>query len=755
MYLRLNSSNELESGFYNFNDGFHYPTTYTPQIKKWYYLATTVDGTNLTFYINGETYSSIDISTAQKPSSSGSGYFIGKKWDDNTKVDADISIIKVWNGSLTYSTINQTYNSLLDRFYYVLNFDPSNWDGSASNVIDTRNGLSGTVSGIGYSPTYGGVLSFVDQSYINFGNPEPLNQNGDISFFIWTKFTSFTTAYNVLAKHYGGGQNDFLFSVKDFNGSGIRKMNFYTQNNYGVPGNEYAGLFDTTEINLNTWYLLGFTLQNNGNLTYYVNGNTSSVFNNVNRFAVNNDFVISSADSNDGITGYVGQFKFYNRVLTDTEVLDFYTNTQERYNPTPGSLIFNSSNHTYLSGTLPYIIGTGSFTVELWAKSFDPDNGGSLYSGLISFRVNESFPAAISLNLSSGSLEAFCGNNTYQVYSIDESIWNHIAMVRNNSSLVSTYINGICVGTFSEASQINVQDFVIGKYWTNYNAWYFNGLITNIRFNSNVVYTSNFTPQLEKLTADEYTKLLIPVDSSNLYNDLSNNLTIQQFNGVGFTSSLPHLPYGSYRFGLNDTTTRYISIPASNDWAVGYNDFTVEWFQYQTQASPPGYSRLFQVGEWPNQSFAVSIESGTFLLWLNNGMTYYVGLGLSNYINQWVHFAVSRVSGQVSVWQNGTRIWTGTINTNITNNTNNLQIGYGSGNVWNGYVTNFRLITGNGNSIYNPNSATITVPTSTLTNVTGTKLLLLFEGANSLIDSSPYNRTITNYGATWSNLTPF
>jgi hypothetical protein len=206
----------------------------------------------------------------------------------------------------------------------------------------------------------------------------------------------------------------------------------------------------------------------------------------------------------------------------------------------------------------------------------------------------------------------------------------------------------------------------------------------------------------------------------------------------------------SYRFGQNNTEFRYITIPASNDWAFGSNDFTVEWFQYQTQAFPPSYSRVFEVGVWPDQSFAVSIENGSFLLWLNNGNTYYADIVLSNYLNRWVHFSVSRQSGVVSIWQNGDRIFTSTIINSITDSTSEMWIGSGSGNVWNGYLSNFRIVTGE--SVYDVSNSNIIVPTSPLTSVSGTKLLILFD---DLIDLSPFNRSITNYGAVKSNLNPF
>jgi hypothetical protein len=207
----------------------------------------------------------------------------------------------------------------------------------------------------------------------------------------------------------------------------------------------------------------------------------------------------------------------------------------------------------------------------------------------------------------------------------------------------------------------------------------------------------------------------------------------------------------SYRFGNNNTDLKYITIPASDDWAFGIDDFTVEWFQYQTQTSPPFFSRIFEVGAWPAQSFAVSIESGIFLLWLNNSLTYYANIILTNYLNKWVHFSVSRQSGTVSIWQNGVRIFTSTIINSITNNTSELWIGSGSNNVWNGYLSNFRIVIGE--SVYDVSNSNITVPTSPLTSVSGTKLLILFD--ESLIDLSPYNRDITNYGAILSNLNPF
>jgi hypothetical protein len=208
---------------------------------------------------------------------------------------------------------------------------------------------------------------------------------------------------------------------------------------------------------------------------------------------------------------------------------------------------------------------------------------------------------------------------------------------------------------------------------------------------------------------------------------------------------------GSLVFGANG---KYLSYSGSDDWALGTGDFCIEWWQYQTLASPPSYSRLFQVGDWSNHSIAVSIESGHFLLWVNNGSSFYSNYTLSDYLNQWVHFAVVRQSGTTSVYKNGSRIINVSTPNNVSNNTSPLKIGEGSGNYWNGKITNFRWV--KGSSVYDGTQSTITVPTAPLAAISGTKLLLLANDSGTYLDdSSGLNKSATNNGnVTWSPDSP-
>ena len=57
-------------------------------------------------------------------------------------------------------------------------------------------------------------------------------------------------------------------------------------------------------------------------------------------------------------------------------------------------------------------------------------------------------------------------------------------------------------------------------------------------------------------------------------------------------------------------STSYLRIPNTNDFDFGTGDFTIEWYQYQTDNNP--YPRIFQVGNYPSVSIGVSIEGGIF-----------------------------------------------------------------------------------------------------------------------------------------------
>ena len=134
-------------------------------------------------------------------------------------------------------------------------------------------------------------------------------------------------------------------------------------------------------------------------------------------------------------------------------------------------------------------------------------------------------------------------------------------------------------------------------------------------------------------------------------------------------------------------------------------------------------------------------------------------------VNTWYHLALARAAnGDETVWLDGARAisgynrWNNGITYgpvfNDTRNYNgnatgiNRSTGCGHCNQpgdrdFNGVrLTNFRVVVGS--TIYDPNSATITLPSTPLLNVTNTKLLLNVADSSSFLTDSSGNQTITN-----------
>jgi len=74
-------------------------------------------------------------------------------------------------------------------------------------------------------------------------------------------------------------------------------------------------------------------------------------------------------------------------------------------------------------------------------------------------------------------------------------------------------------------------------------------------------------------------------------------------------------------------------------------------------------------------------------------------------------------------------------------NGNSVEIGHFYEGYWPGYLTNFRIVAGT--AVYDPNADSITVPTSPLTNITGTKYLMV---GNTVTGDGSSTQTVTNTG---------
>jgi uncharacterized repeat protein (TIGR02543 family) len=198
-------------------------------------------------------------------------------------------------------------------------------------------------------------------------------------------------------------------------------------------------------------------------------------------------------------------------------------------------------------------------------------------------------------------------------------------------------------------------------------------------------------------------------------------------------------------------TGQDVTIPDSPDWDFGTGDFTIEWFQKMSGSG--SWPRVFSAGGYPSADIGVSIENGTLYFWAMSGYRMAVSMP-SDYLNNWKHIAISRSGTTLAIYINGTQAGTTSNNTNIiVNQTLRLGSEGGSGTYFPGLISNFHIV--KGTAIYTGSSAT--VPTSPITPIANTKLLLKSVTSGTLLtDSSSSPKTLTTSSSpTWSSSNPF
>jgi hypothetical protein len=156
-----------------------------------------------------------------------------------------------------------------------------------------------------------------------------------------------------------------------------------------------------------------------------------------------------------------------------------------------------------------------------------------------------------------------------------------------------------------------------------------------------------------------------------------------------------------------------LTLSGDDSWAFGTEDFTIEWFQYQTDNNQ--FPRIFTIGTYSGGgvSVACSIEGGSFYAWTDGDGNFIANA--TPYKNVWVHFAIVRRSGQLSVYKNGVLFGDTTENiADISNNTTTLYFGIETpgddATAFGGYLTNIRIV--KGLAVY---TGDFTVPNSALT----------------------------------------
>ena len=404
-----------------------------------------------------------------------------------------------------------------------------------------------------------------------------------------------------------------------------------------------------------------------------------------------------------------------------------------------GSQYFVSGGSDYLTVANSSSLNiTGAFTLECWvyltttgANSyiFGKGGGGASWStsnGHEYLLFFDSGSWGWGWNQSGGyaNISASAGSVANQ--------WVHLA-IGYNGTTTRFWVNGASIGTSTGTYTVPSTNNIVRVGQTPSTDQQMNGFVSNLRWVSGTdvygVSNSTITVPTAPLTAVSGTSLLIngtnqnTFDNATFYDQSANSFAITP-SGSPVYSGLS--PFGNaYAGSVYFDGSSYLSVPSVT--GLNYSgQFTVELWLYPTQQlTGNGSSGTSIMDGTVNSGFTIQTNaSGTQWGVASHLVSYDLFTSTFPTLNAWNHIAISRNSSNImSLFLNGTRVATATITNNYLN-PSNLYIGNGTAYslpVY-GYITNLRCV--NGTAVYDPTQSTITSPTTPLTAVTNTSLLL-------------------------------
>jgi len=257
----------------------------------------------------------------------------------------------------------------------------------------------------------------------------------------------------------------------------------------------------------------------------------------------------------------------------------------------------------------------------------------------------------------------------------------------------------------------------------------------------------------------------VTASGGNYYLDGALKPTLNAYRGGSYTfdytgatshplylSSLPDGKHNSKAYSVQFGGSDYLSVPDSDDFDLAGNDWTIEAFVYHSSTNYASYEGI--LAQW-------ALGSGTDRTWtletVGSGSTsdlefYYVDTS-NNQVgpvqggtltkDKWHHVAACRSGNTIRMFVDGVMYGNGTtINVDIKNSTDPLWVGRVVDGYWNGHISNARVV--NGTALYTTN---FTPPSTTLTNVTNTKLLCCQDSDATTGAVLPSGSTITVSGS--------
>jgi len=622
-------------------------------------------------------------------------------------------------------------------------------DSSVNNFTITRNGNTTQGSFSPFSQTGWSAFNVGTSSYCQLNNADYSISTGDFTIEFWM----FVTSDKAATCFASAASNTDLTVAMNGGSAGAR----FPYLEYATGGTTFATAFSNY---LNTWTHVAF-VRSSGTVTVYQNGVaiTSASKAGAVGTTANLKLLRNSGDANQDFPGYMSNFRITKSAVytsnftpstapltgtANTILLTFQSNSFvdnsainatvtptltaiQAFSPFVPAYITPTTYSNTFDGTGDYLTVSGTstacsfpagtdFTIECWFYNKATTSQGTLWSNTSSIGASES------LRIWFGdSINTLVVWSTYTVKItssavFQNNVWYHVAVVRNGTTL-TLYQNGVNVGSASNNQSFTADDFTIGSLGRGGGPYPMNGVVSNLRVvKGTALYTANFTPPTEPLTAISGTQLLT-CQSSTFKDNSTNNFTVtptgdtQIIRGVPFSSSALVVDQttlnSSYSTsliggsGYFDGTGDYLSM--TSGISLGSGNFTIEGWVYLT-AAPGSETTLGS-----SYNYATSGFNGNFVFRVGTGSLWVSFDGTGNaesitgtytwQINTWIHMAWVRSGTTLTVYRNGVSIGSGTVAKTLSDSTNGYVIGAGRANgsiqsLLTGYISGLRTVVG-------------------------------------------------------------
>lgn len=447
----------------------------------------------------------------------------------------------------------------------------------------------------------------------------------------------------------------------------------------------------------------------------------------------NGGFIDSSGENNlIGRTGIVGQGAF-SPFSGSSVQYNFIPNVNSVSFPGLGNYVVTTAGGAPFSGT------TTTFTVECWMyMTVVPPTTNPCIVGDMSptgTANNWSFGPTSASKLSfywfsSPTVFSATGNTT-----LSTNTWYHIA-VSVNANAISLYVNGVretITGTSTLTNRTSTTNTIcLGQ--TQSSTYYYRGYVSNVSILSGVAKYSGATITVPTEPLPTFAEGQVFLFANQGAVDSNTTQTSKPMTLTGGISNNYISPFAATTPGVLpttggslffDSTVGYLDVTGNPDLAFGTGDFTIEFFVYVSVLGT-------FMGLYDSRPTSTNGAYPTIYKHSDNTIRYYANsteaiASSAIAANTWYHVVVSRVSGTTRMFLNGVvQATTYTDSTNYLNGAFRPRIGANGTDAAsdaNGYISNLRVLKGVG-------VTSVTVPTSPLTAITGTKLLLSGTNAN-------------------------